>query len=144
MNYILKMSLRNLARNKRRSALSAIAIAIGTALLLFMSATIRGEMRGSLDLTINLRTGHLQIHTEDYKDENMSLKRVDMIEAPLEISNQIEEIAQVKAASPRLNASGIVAFKNETIGVQIIGIDPPSAANAIYQGRPGQRRVPDC
>jgi ABC-type lipoprotein release transport system permease subunit len=133
MNYILKMSLRNLARNKRRSALSAIAIAIGTALLLFMSATIRGEMRGALDLTINLRTGHLQIHTEDYKNENMSLKRVDMIEAPLEISNQIEGIAQVKAASPRLFASGIVAFKNETIGVQVIGIDPPSAANAIYR-----------
>ena len=133
MNYILKMSLRNLARNKRRSALSAIAIAVGTALLLFMSATIRGEMRGALDLTINLRTGHLQIHTEDYKDENMSLKRVDMIEAPLEISRQIENISQVKAASPRLNASGIVAFKNETIGVQIIGIDPPSATNAMYR-----------
>ena len=133
MNYILKMSLRNLARNKRRSALSVLAIAVGTALLLFMSATIRGEMRGSLDLTINLRTGHLQIHTEDYKDENLSLKRVDMIEAPLEISNQIEELSQVKAASPRLNVSGIVAFKNETIGVQVIGIDPPSAANAIYR-----------
>ncbi len=133
MNYILKMSFRNLARNKRRSLFSAIAIAIGTALLLFMSATIRGEMRGSLDLTINLRTGHLQIHTEDYKDENMSLKRADMIEAPLAISSQIENIAQVKAASPRLNATGIIAFKNETIGVQVIGIDPPSAANVIYR-----------
>jgi len=133
MNYILKMSLRNLARNKRRSALSAVAIALGTALLLLMSATIRGEMRGSLELTINLRTGHLQIHTEDYKDENMSLKRADMIEAPLNMSKQIEDIAQVKVASPRLNASGIVAFKNETIGIQIIGIDPPSAANAIYR-----------
>ncbi|HEY5731871.1 MAG TPA: ABC transporter permease [Anaerolineales bacterium] len=133
MNYILKMSFRNLMRNKRRSVFSALAIAIGTALLLFMSATIRGEMRGSLDLTINLRTGHLQIHAEDYKDANMSLKRADMIEAPLDISNQIEEIPQVKAASPRLNISGILAFKNETIGVQIIGIDPPSAANAIYK-----------
>ena len=101
MNYILKMSFRNLARNKRRSFFSALAIAIGTALLLFMSATIRGEMRGSLNLTINLRTGHLQIHTEDYKDENMSLKRVDMIEAPLDISSQIEKYAEVKAASPR-------------------------------------------
>jgi len=133
MNYILKMSLRNLARNKRRSVLSAIAIAIGTALLLFMSATIRGEMRGALDLTINLRTGHLQIHTEDYEFENMSLKRVDMIEGPLEISGQIEEIPQVKAASPRLTISGIVAFKNETIGVQILGIDPPSVTNAMYR-----------
>jgi len=133
MNYILKMSFRNLARNKRRSIFSALAITIGTALLLFMSATIRGEMRGSLDLTINLYTGHLQIHTEGYKDSNMSLKRVDMIESPVEIANQIEGIPQVKAATPRLTASGVLAFKNETIGVQIIGIDPPSAANATYR-----------
>ena len=132
MNYILKMSLRNLGRNRRRTALSAIAIAVGTALLLFMSATIRGEMRGALDLNINLRTGHLQVHTVDYKDENMSLKRVDMIESPSEMSRQIEGIPQVKAASPRLNASGIIAYKNETIGVQIIGIDPLSATNAPY------------
>jgi ABC-type lipoprotein release transport system permease subunit len=133
MNYILKMSFRNLMRNKRRSVFSALAIAIGTALLLFMSATIRGEMRGSLDLTVNLRTGHLQIHAKDYKDENMSLKRADLIEAPLDISKQIEDVPQVKAASPRLNISGILAFKNETIGIQVIGIDPPSAANAIYK-----------
>lgn len=133
MNYILKMSFRNLARNKRRSVFSALAIAIGTALLLFMSATIRGEMRGSLDLTINLYSGHLQIHTEDYKDSNMSLKRADMIASPMEIAQQIEGIPQVKAAGPRLNASGVLAFKNETIGIQIIGIDPPSATNAIYK-----------
>lgn len=133
MNYILKMSFRNLARNKRRSVFSALAISLGTALLLFMSATIRGEMRGSLDLTINLYTGHLQIHTEDYKDSNMSLKHVDMIESPMEIAGQIEGISQVKVASPRLNASGVLAFKNETIGIQIIGIDPPSAANATYR-----------
>lgn len=133
MNYMLKMSLRNLARNKRRSFFSALAVALGTALLLFMSATIRGEMRGSLDLTINLYTGHLQIHTENYKDSNMSLKRVDMIEDPLKISQQIETIAQVKAASPRLNASAVLAFKNETIGIQVIGIDPASDANVIYR-----------
>ncbi len=133
MNYILKMSLRNLGRNRRRTALSAIAIAMGTALLLLMSATIRGEMRGALELNINLRTGHLQVHTEDYKDENMSLKRADMIEAPMAISSQIEEITEVKSAAPRLNASGILAYKNETIGIQIIGIDPPSETNAPYR-----------
>lgn len=133
MNYIIKMSLRNLARNKRRSVFSALAISIGTALLLFMSATIRGEMRGSLDLTINLYTGHLQIHTEDYKDANMSLKHADMIEAPFDISRKIESIDQVKAVSPRLNASGVMAFKNETIGIQVVGIDPPSPANDIYR-----------
>ncbi len=133
MNYIYKMSLRNLARNKRRSVFSALAVALGTALLLFMSATIRGEMLGSLDLTINLYTGHLQIHTEDYKDSNMSLKHADMIEDPFGISSQIESIEQVKVATPRLNASAVLAFKSETIGVQILGIDPPSEANKMYR-----------
>lgn len=133
MNYILKMSLRNLARNKRRSIFSALAVALGTALLLFMSATIRGEMLGSLNLTINLYTGHLQIHTEDYKDSNMSLKHADMIENPLGISDQIAGIEQVKVATPRLNASAVLAFKNETIGVQVMGVDPPSAANDMYR-----------
>lgn len=133
MNYLTKMSLRNLARNKRRSVFSALAVALGTALLLFMSATIRGEMLGSLNLTINLYTGHLQIHTEDYKDSNMSLKHADMIENPLGISDQIETIDKVKVATPRLNASAVLAFKQETIGVQIVGIDPPSAANDKYR-----------
>ena len=133
MNYIFKISLRNLGRNRRRTVLSAIAIATGTALLLFMSATIRGEMRGALELNIKLRTGHLQVHTKDYKDGNMSLKRADMLEAPTEISRQIEEIAQVKSASPRLYASGILAFKNETIGIQIIGIEPESETNAPFR-----------
>lgn len=133
MNYILKMSLRNLARNKRRSIFSALAITIGTTLLLFMSATIRGEMLGALDLTINLYTGHLQIHTENYKDSNMSLKHADMIENPFGISDQIESIPQVEVATPRLNASAVLAFKSETIGVQIIGIDPPSTANKMYR-----------
>jgi len=133
MNYILKMSLRNLARNKRRSALSAIAIAMGTALLLFMAATIRGELRGALDISIRLRTGHMQVHTQGYKDENMSLKRVDMIEMPTDIADRIESISQVKAASPRLNASGIIAYRNETIGVQVVGIDPLSITTAPYQ-----------
>jgi len=134
MNYILKMSFRNLARNKRRSIFSALAISIGTALLLFMAAVIRGEMRGSLDLTINLYTGHLQVHAKDYKDSNMSLKHADMVENPLGISQQIEStISQVKAATPRLNASAVLAFKNETIGVQVVGIDPPSVANKIYR-----------
>lgn len=133
MNYILKMSLRNLARNKRRSVFSALAVALGTALLLFMSATIRGEMLGSLNLTINLYTGHLQIHTEEYKDSNMSLKHADMIENPFEIVQKIAVIPQIKAVTPRLNASGVLAFKNETIGIQIMGIDPPSAANDIYR-----------
>jgi ABC-type lipoprotein release transport system permease subunit len=39
----------------------------------------------------------------------------------------------VKAATPRLFASGIVSIRNESAGVRIIGIDPGSVANAPYR-----------
>jgi ABC-type lipoprotein release transport system permease subunit len=39
----------------------------------------------------------------------------------------------VKVATPRLYASGIVNSGDESMGVRIIGIDPPSMANAPFQ-----------
>ncbi|MCF6329206.1 MAG: ABC transporter permease [Henriciella sp.] len=134
MKHIFKMAFRNLGRNRRRSALSAIAVALGTAMLLFMAAMIRGEFRDSINLTILLQTGHLQVHTAGYESDNLSLVWEDLIENPLELSRKIGSIPQVMAATPRLYISGIIAFKNETLGAQIIGIDPISAANAPFRG----------
>ena len=40
---------------------------------------------------------------------------------------------QVKAATPRLFASGFLSTGDESTGVQIYGIDPPSVANDPYR-----------
>ena len=61
MLQLYKMAFRDLGRNRRRSFFSALALALGLALLLLMAATVRGEMLGALESSIKLNSGHLQV-----------------------------------------------------------------------------------
>jgi ABC-type lipoprotein release transport system permease subunit len=130
---LFKLSLRDLGRNQRRTFFSALALALGLALLLLMAGVIEWDIRDSADTTIRLQSGHLQVRANSYVEEKTSLAWKDLIEAPQSIADKIATLAPVQVATPRLFASGIVASGNETTGVRIIGIDPPSAANAPYR-----------
>ncbi len=133
MIQILKMAFRDLGRNRRRSFFSALALAMGLALLLLMAAVVSGEIRDSMNSSIKLETGHLQIQAASYNVDKASLAWEDLIADPQTIASQIAAMAPVKAASPRLFASGIVNTGEDTYGVRIIGIDPASPASAPYR-----------
>lgn len=132
INYF-KLAYRNLGRNRRRSFFSALALALGTALLMFIAAFFQGEMRGSMETTLRLHSGHLQVQDADYDPDKLSVAWEYLIENPTQAAAQIESLEQVAVATPRLFASGIVSVRDEASGVQIIGIDPASEANAPYR-----------
>lgn len=128
-----KMAWRNLARNRRRSALSALALAVSLALLLFMAAFFKGEMRSSLEETLKLNSGHIQIRNAEYDPDKLSVAWQYLIENPQQIAEKVASLPQVKFATPRLFASGIVSSGDEALGVQVIGVDPASPANDPYR-----------
>ncbi|HUI87733.1 MAG TPA: ABC transporter permease [Anaerolineales bacterium] len=135
MFQLIKMAYRNLNRNRRRSILSALAVSLGLALLLIMAATINGEIQGAMNTGIALQTGHLQVRAASYVEEKSSLKWQDLIANPDQVAAQIKSIPHVTLATPRLFATGIINTSSEAVGVQLLGIDPASAANApIVQG----------
>lgn len=133
MMQLLKMALRDLGRNRRRSFFSSLALGMGLALLLLMAAVIEGEMRGGMDNAIKLQSGHLQVRASSYDEDKTSLAWEDLVEAPDPLAAQIAALPPVKAATPRLFASGILTEGDESLGVRIIGIDPASQANAPYR-----------
>lgn len=132
MNQIIKMAFRDLGRNRRRSFLSSLALGVGLALLLLMASFVNGEMNSTLDTTIRLQSGHLQVRAQSYDETKSSLKWEDLVENPEQLVAQIASIQEVKAATPRLYASGIVSAMNKSSGVRVYGIDPLSLANAPY------------
>jgi len=132
MNYF-KMAYRNLGRHRRRSILSGLALAMGTALLMFIAAFFQGEMRSSMETTLRLNSGHLQVRAADYDPDKLSVAWEYLIESPEQIAAKITELDQVDVATPRLFASGIVTVQNDSVGVQIMGIDPASKANDPYR-----------
>jgi len=128
-----KLAYRNVGRNKTRSLLSALAVGIGMALLLLMASVLEGEMQGALQNTIRLQSGHLQVRPASYEEGKISLKWEDLIENPDQVAVQIKSLPQVTVATPRLIASSILTVGDESKGVQILGIDPDSAANQPFR-----------
>jgi ABC-type lipoprotein release transport system permease subunit len=133
MLQLIKMAYRDLGRNRRRSFFSSLALGMGLALLLLMAAFIQGEMGSAMDKTIELQSGHLQVQAKNYEETKTSLKWEDLVENPDQVANQIASLAPVSVATPRLFASGIVSVGDETAGVKVIGIDPPSPANDPFR-----------
>jgi putative ABC transport system permease protein len=133
MNQFLKMAFRDLGRNRRRSILSAFAVTMGTTLLLFIAATVRGEMNGAMQNSIRLDTGHLQVRASTYDDSKDSLAWKDLIEDPDKLINQLKTLPQVNAATPRLIASGILTLGDKSKGLRVIGIDPAAEPNQIFR-----------
>ncbi len=133
MTQVFKLAYRNLGRNKTRSLLSALAVGAGMALLLLMASVLEGEMRGALDNTIRLQSGHLQIRPASYEEGKLSLKWEDLIANPEQVVEKLKSLPQVTEATPRLIASTILTIREESKGVQILAIDPESAANQPFR-----------
>jgi ABC-type lipoprotein release transport system permease subunit len=133
MTQALKLAYRNIWRNKTRSLLSSLAVGIGMALLLLMASVLEGEMKGALQNTIRLQSGHLQIRPASFDENKVSLKWEDMIESPEQVAEKIMALPQVTVATPRLTASAILTVSDESKGVQVLGIEPDSEANKPFR-----------
>jgi ABC-type lipoprotein release transport system permease subunit len=133
MKQVFKLAYRNLGRNKTRSLLSALAVGIGMSLLLLMASVLEGEMRGALDNTVRLQSGHLQIRPASYEEGKLSLQWDDLIANPDQVAEQVASLPQVTVATPRLVASTIMTIGDESKSAQILGIDPDSSANQPFR-----------
>lgn len=133
MIQIIKMAIRDLTRNVRRTALSALALGLGLGLLLLMAAVVRGEIRDSIEKSIKLQSGHIQIQAASYDQDKTSLVWKDLIEGPEALAASVAKLPNVKVATPRLIATGIINAGEVSRGVQIVGTDPMSEANDPYR-----------
>jgi ABC-type lipoprotein release transport system permease subunit len=145
MLQLWKIAYRDLRRNRRRSILTMIAVALGIALLVTLSGLVEGEIAGALENSIRLQTGHLQVREESYDEDKVSLKWEDLLTNAQGLATQVQSLPDVRAATPMLWASGILGTHDETVGVRIFGIDPFSEAHAPIQESlvAGQFLAPD-
>lgn len=133
MLQILKMAFRDLGRNRRRTFFSALAVSVGLAILILMASVIKGEYGSAIEKAIQLQSGHIQVRAVSYNENKSSLKWEDLVPNPDQIAAQIAALPQVKAATPRLFASGFLSTGNESAGVRVYGIDPQSNANDPFR-----------
>lgn len=123
----LTIAYRDLARNRRRTALTALAVALGLVVVMAMSSLIAGMYSNMLTDNIRLITGHLQIRNESYDDDKVSLLSRDLLEDGETWAIQVEALPEVQSAAPVLWSSGLLSTPQESIGIVVLGIDPDDA-----------------
>lgn len=126
----LSMAFRDLVRNGRRSALTALAVALGLVVVFAFASLIDGMLESMVADNIRLSSGHLQIRNESYDTSKASLKSQDLLEKGDDWVVQAESLAGVQSAAPVLWSGGLLSTSGESIGIQIVGIDPEDAFHA--------------
>jgi len=128
-----RIAIRDLVRNKRRSGLTLIAIALGLALVIALHALEIGAMEGSIDNNIRVQSGHVQMRADSYEEDKVSLKWEDLLEDSQLLVSQAMSLPQVQGAAPVLWASGILSTVEDATGVRVYGIDPQAETSATFR-----------
>lgn len=121
---MFKIALRNIFRNKRRTALTGGVIALAVMLAIFLWSFISGVVDGMFDNMIRLTNGHIRILNEDY------VKREKMLPLEANIQNyqEVEKIAQanpnVTYTAGRIKFGVLLDYKGRNKPVLGTGVVP--------------------
>lgn len=117
----LKMAVRNLLRQKRRSILTGLTMLGGFALASISIGWADGTYGGIIDMFTRSRLGHVQIHVDGYLDKPSLYKTIDEYG---QIGETLETVDGVEAWTPRLYAAGLVSAGEQSAAAQVMGVDP--------------------
>ncbi len=134
----LKLAARGLARNRRRSLITLIAVAVGLAGLVFLWGYVGGINRQMIGNITSYLTGHVQIHQKGYHDDPTP----DLaFAAPGGLAARLTATGLAAAIAPRVEGEALASGPDKTRGVLVVGVDPEreravtTLVRAIKQGR---------
>lgn len=118
---LIKLALRNVLRNRRRSGLTLASVVIGLTALFFQQSLIKSLQSEMANRAINVFNSHLQIQaqgSQDLKMPEISFRIPDSLET------EIRRDLRVEAVSKRVLFTGLVASASSSLGTGILGVDP--------------------
>ncbi len=124
MNSLLKMSIRNIMRNPRRTVLTGTAIGIVVFVLTFGVCYIFGIMNELFDNFVAAEAGHLKIYHQGYSDKEMLLPlELTLVDSPA-LADAARGVDGVEAVSERLKFFSMLDFEGTNDFAIGYGIDP--------------------
>ena len=118
---LLKLAWRNLWRNRTRTWLSALVIAIGLVAMIFMDTMMVGMNTNMVKNATDSLMGHAQMHALGFRDEqDVKLTINDLDQALL----QLEKHPDLKARSLRIVTQSMLTSSGGGEPVLSLGVDP--------------------
>lgn len=118
---IVAISWRNVWRNKLRSLVVILAVALGLYGTLFMIALSNGMVEQKISDSVHNEISHIQVHHPEFMQDNALHYAVDN-------TSEVEALAArttgVEAVTSRIRATAMASTATTGTGVIILGIEP--------------------
>jgi ABC-type lipoprotein release transport system permease subunit len=118
---LIKMAIRNILRNKRRSFVAAAAISIGLSALIFVDGLMEGMTVNMVKAATSTFMGEAQIHYEGFTD-TMEVEKV--IADHETLLKELESEPEIRSFAPRVKTLGMVTSAANVQSLLLVGIDP--------------------
>jgi ABC-type lipoprotein release transport system permease subunit len=126
MIMLIKLAWRNIFRNKRRTYISALAIGIGLASLIFMDALMIGMKKNMIHSATASFLGEGQIHHQQYRE----LRQVELTVQNLQdVCDSLDREECIAHYTQRIFCLGTLTSPADLQTISTVGIDP---ATEIY------------
>lgn len=125
---IMKIALRNLYRQKRRTYLTVSIVAFGVVAVLLFTAVADSFKNMVIGQITDSALGHLQIHKKGYVSslESSPLDKTLRDNQIKRLQAVLDTVPEIEAYSLRLALGSMFSNYAETTNIRVIGIDPES------------------
>ncbi len=130
LGVILVLALRNLRRNARRTILTATALMVGGALLIFSLLLGDGTHEQWIDSGVRTGSGHVTIERPEFRLSRKIEDRLPASTRPLVTTalKSPDVASHVTSVFARLTVTGLASSASGARPAQILGVDPVTEA----------------
>ena len=130
----LRVGWRNLGRHRRRSVITAVALALGFAAVVLFNGILEGMGSDFIRSGTDLMVGQLRVQNPEYEPER-ELWDVVGGDAGVSLTQVLDRTRmdpEVLGAAPRLYGAGIIASDSTSRGGLLMGIRPEDERGVTY------------
>ena len=143
----LKLALRNVFRNRRRTIITLAAMGFGAAAVIVFGGFVHSIYFGVRESTIRSQIGHVQLYRRGFSEKGTLAPYDYLIRDYAALRAELSKLPHVKTVTARLGFSGLVSTGDTTTSFVGTGVDPEgetelSSLAVIVDGKDLARRDP--
>ncbi len=112
---LLSLAARNLLRNRRRTAMSLVALIVGVGAMVALRGFINGQQRVILENIVDGQLGSIQVHRTGYLANVLSSPLTLDLEDTPELRRKLAGVPGVKAVAPRIQFGAMISTPDQPV-----------------------------
>jgi putative ABC transport system permease protein len=123
MGTLIRIALRNVLRNRRRTLITLGALFVGVGVMVSMRGLLNGLQRALVTNVALGQTGAIQVHRTGYMKNVLSTPlTLDLVIA--DVMPKVRATPGVEAAAARITFAGMISTGDETLFMAAFALDP--------------------